>query len=101
MKNFVLALIVALGLGFAASGATVAAPIAGAPIAQAASALSDAGIQQVWYDRYGRWHPNRPVVRRAPVVVVPPVVVAPRYVAPRCRSVRVCGPRGCYWQRRC
>lgn len=104
MKNFVLAFIVALGLGLAASSASVAAPIAAAPIGQAASTHADDGIQRVWYDRFGVWHPNRPI-RRAPIVVAPPIYVAPPVVVvprvPVCRSVRVCGPRGCYWTRRC
>jgi hypothetical protein len=94
MKHIGLALIIALGLWFAAAPDVSAAPTAGAPIAQSAEAAND--LLQVWYDRYGRWHPNRRVYVAPPVYVVPPVVVAPI-----CRSVRVCDLRGCFWRRRC
>jgi hypothetical protein len=102
MKRLVFALMLALGLGLAASGNTVAAPIAGAPIAQAASTLSDDGVQQVWYDQWGRWHPNRRrVYVRPPVVVAPPVYFAPRRVVPVCRQVWVCNRGICGWRTRC
>jgi hypothetical protein len=101
MRNIVFAFLIALGLGMAASGSSIAAPISGAPIAQAANTLAADGIQQVWYDRYGRWHPNRPVVRGPVFVVPPPVVVVPRR-APVCRQVWVCNSRRvCSWRTRC
>jgi hypothetical protein len=83
MKTFVLATLVAMTIGVFGATPSSAAPASGAPLAAAAGEIG--GATQVWYDRYGRWHPNRPVYRRAPV----------------CRTVRVCGPRGCYWKRRC
>ena len=87
MKRIVLAAaLTALTLGSFNSTAS-AAPASGAPIANAAGSLD--GVQQVYWDRWGRWHPNRRVI------VVPPLI------GPVCRSVRVCGWRGCYWTRRC
>jgi hypothetical protein len=102
MRPIVFALMIALGLGLVASGNTVAAPVAGAPIAQAAEAVSDGSLQQVWYDQWGRWHPNRPrVYARPPVVVAPPVYVVPRRVVPVCRQVWVCSRGICGWRTRC
>ena len=83
MKSLVLAVLVAMTLGILSATPSSAAPASGAPLAAAAGEAS--GVTQVWYDRYGRWHPNRPVYRRGPA----------------CRTVRICGPRGCYWKRRC
>ncbi|MGZ3409827.1 MAG: hypothetical protein ACXWJW_11310 [Xanthobacteraceae bacterium] len=97
MKRVGLGLIFAIGLGLAVMPAASAAPISAAPIAQSATALDQ--VQHVWYDRFGVWHPNRrAVIVAPPVYVVPPVVVAPA-----CRRTRVwvCGPRGCFWERRC
>jgi hypothetical protein len=88
MKKTILgAAFVALTLGSLTTGA-FAAPASGAPIANAAGSLD--AVQQVWVDRWGRWHPNR----RA-IIVRPPVI------GPACRSVRICDWRGCYWTRRC
>jgi hypothetical protein len=87
MKSVALALIVAIGLGLAASSAASAAPASGAPLAAAAGSLDN--VDRVWFDRFGRWHPNRRVL------------IAPRLI-PACRTVRVCGPRGrCWLERRC
>jgi hypothetical protein len=94
MKRIGLGLIFAIGLAIMAMSAASAAPMSGAPIAQSAASLDQ--IEQVWYDRFGRWHPNRRTLGVAPLYVVPRVFV------PVCRSVWVCGPRGhCWWQRRC
>jgi hypothetical protein len=98
MKRFGLGLIIALGLilGIGGFQQASAAPISGAPIAQSAAALNQ--VEHVWYDRFGVWHPNR----RGAVIVAPPVYVAPPVVvAPVCGRVWVCGPRGCFWKRRC
>jgi hypothetical protein len=88
MKALLCAALVAMAIGTIGLSSASAAPASGAPLANAAGTLD--GIQQVWYDRYGRWHPNRP---RAYYV--------PRPFIPRCRTVRVCSYRGCYWTRRC
>jgi hypothetical protein len=91
MKQIGLALTFALGIWFAAPPAASAAPAAGAAIAQAAGKLDN--IEHVWFDRFGRWHPNRPFVR-APLYVAP--------VLPVCRTVQVCNRWGrCWWRRRC
>jgi hypothetical protein len=87
MKTFVAALLIPIGVGAIAVPHASAAPASPAAIGNAAVSLD--GVQQVWWDRWGRWHPNRRYYG------------PPAYVAPRCRSVRVCGPRGCWWQRRC
>ena len=85
MKAILCAGLVALAFGTISVSTASAAPASGVPLANAAGGLD--GIQQVWYDRYGRWHPNR---RRA--YVRPPV----------CRTVRVCNSWGhCRWTRRC
>jgi len=88
MKALLCAALVAMAIGTIASTSASAAPASGAPLANAAGTAD--GLQQVWYDRYGRWHPNRP---RAYFV--------PRPILPVCRSVRVCNWRGCFWTRRC
>jgi hypothetical protein len=88
MKALLGAVLVATAVGMIGMTGASAAPASGAPLATAAGALD--GLQQVWYDRYGRWHPNRP---RAYYV--------PRPIVPVCRSVRICNWRGCYWTRRC
>jgi hypothetical protein len=83
MKTFVLATLVAMTFGLLGATPSSAAPASGAPLAAAAGEIGCA--TQVWFDRYGRWHPKRPVYRRAAVF----------------RTFRICGPRGCYWKRRC
>jgi hypothetical protein len=88
MKALIFAVLVAMTVGFFGATESQAAPASGAPLAQAAGETS--GVQQVWYDRFGRWHPNRPVYR-APML----------RRGPACRTVRVCGPYRCTWQRRC
>jgi hypothetical protein len=88
MKALMSAVLIATAIGIIGASGAAAAPASGAAIAGAAGTID--GLQQVWYDRYGRWHPNRP---RAYYV--------PRPVVPVCRSVRVCNWRGCYWTRRC
>ena len=87
MKALVIALFAMAGIGLAGLSAASAAPASGPGIAAATSEIGH--LQPVWWDRYGRWHPNR-------VYVGPPP-----YYAPACRSVRICGPYGCYWRRRC
>jgi hypothetical protein len=82
MKKIVLGALVATTVGLFGASVASAAPMSGAPIAQPAGETS--GVTQVWYDRFGRWHPNRGY-RRGPV----------------CRTTRVCGPRGCFVRRRC
>ena len=82
MKTLVLAILVATTVGILGATPSSAAPASGAPLAQAAGETT--GVQQVWYDRYGRWHPNRRVV-----------------IGPACRTVRVCGRYRCTWVRRC
>lgn len=82
MKTLILTILVAMTVGILGATPSSATPASGAPLAQAAGETS--GVTQVWYDRYGRWHPNRRVYR-----------------GPVCRSVRVCGPWGCTWKRRC
>ncbi len=81
------ALVAALATGTIGLSSATAAPASAAPLAGAAASID--GIQQAWYDRYGRWHRSRP--RYVPRYVRPPV----------CRSVRVCNPWGCHWTRRC
>jgi len=88
MKTLILATLVAMTVGLFGATPSSAAPASGAPLAAAAGEIG--GATQVWYDRYGRWHPNRP---RAYFV--------PRPILPVCRSVRVCNWRGCFWTRRC
>ena len=82
MKTLILAILVAITVGILGATPSSAAPVSGAPLAQAAGETS--GVQQVWYDRYGRWHPNRRAFR-----------------GPACRTVRVCGRYRCTWVRRC
>jgi hypothetical protein len=82
MKALILAGLVAVTVGAFSVSTASAAPASGAPLAQAAGETN--GVQQVWYDRFGRWHPNGGY-RRGPV----------------CRTVRTCGPRGCFVRRRC
>lgn len=89
MKALLGAALVAMAIGTIGLSSASAAPASGAPLANAAGGTLD-GMQHVWYDRYGRWHPNRP---RAYYV--------PRHVVPLCRTVRICNWRGCYWTRRC
>ncbi len=89
MKALILAVLVAMTVGLFGATPSSAAPASGAPLAQAAGDIT--GVQQVWYDRYGRWHPNRRVMRPAPFYRRGPV----------CRTVRVCGPYRCSWVRRC
>jgi hypothetical protein len=100
MKRAGIGLILASGLVFGLGSVPAsAAPISAAPIAQAAEAAGS-GVEHVWYDRFGVWHPNRrAVIVAPPVYVAPPVVVAPR--APVCARTWVCGPRGCAWRTRC
>jgi hypothetical protein len=86
MRSIILASVVAAGFGILGATPSLAAPANATPLTQAAGDVT--GMQQIWYDRYGRWHPNRPVYR-------------PAYRRPACRSVRVCGPYGCTWRRRC
>jgi hypothetical protein len=82
MKAILCAALVAMAVGTISVSTASATPAAGAPIANGANALD--GIQQAWYDRWGRWHPNRPRFR------------------PVCRTVRVCNRWGrCTWTRRC
>ncbi len=89
MKNFVVAVIIALGLGATAVSAVSAAPAAGGPLAQAAG--ENSGIEKVWFDRFGVWHPNRARYIAPPVVVVP-----------ACRMVQVCNRWGrCWMKQRC
>jgi len=83
MKTFILATLFALAVGLLGATPSSAAPASGAPLAAAAGEIG--GATQVWYDRFGRWHPNRPAFRRAPA----------------CRTVRVCGRYRCSWVRRC
>jgi len=84
MKVFMCAAVVAMAIGTIGVSNASAAPASGAPIAGAAGTLD--GIQQAWYDRYGRWHRNRRHYVRPPV----------------CRTVRVCDHWGhCRWTRRC
>lgn len=87
MKALLCAGLVAMAIGTIGLSSASAAPASGAPLVNAAGAID--GVQQVWYDRFGRWHPNRPRM------------FVPRGVGPVCRSVRVCDWRGCYWTRRC
>lgn len=86
MKTLFIALLALAAIGLAGLSEASAAPASGAGIGAATSAIGD--LQPVWWDRYGRWHPNR-------------AYVGPPRIAPVCRSVRVCGTRGCYWRRRC
>jgi len=83
MKKIVLGACVAVAVGLFGGSIASAAPVSGGPIAHAAGEAGS--VVQVWYDRYGRWHPNRRAYRRGPV----------------CRTSRVCGPRGCFVRRRC
>lgn len=87
MKALLCAGLVAMTIGTIDLTSASAAPASGSPLVNAAGTLD--GVQQVWYDRFGRWHPNRPRV------------FMPRRVVPMCRSVRICDWRGCYWTRRC
>ncbi|HEY4775041.1 MAG TPA: hypothetical protein VIH40_09495 [Xanthobacteraceae bacterium] len=94
MKALLTAALVALSVGLIDPSTAVAAPASGTALAQVAAAAD--GLTLAWWDRYGRWHPDRRVVRR-PYMAVPPYVVVPR-----CRTVRVCNAFGrCWWQRRC
>jgi hypothetical protein len=88
MKALICAALVVAAIGTIAGSSATAAPASGTPLAAATGGLD--GVQQVWYDRYGRWHPSRPRT-----------YYVPRPVVPVCRSVRVCNWRGCYWTRRC
>ena len=83
MKAIVLAVLVAMIVAMIGFSPSSAAPASGASIAQAAGETS--GVQQVWWDRFGRWHPNRRVFIPGPI----------------CRTVRVCGRFRCGWVRRC
>lgn len=89
MKALILAGLVAISVSALGVTAASAAPASGAPLAAAAGETS--GTQQVRYDRHRRWHPDRRHVRRGAFVRRGPV----------CRSVRTCGPRGCYVRRIC
>jgi hypothetical protein len=82
MKTLIFATLVAMTVGLLGATPSSAAPASGAPLAAAAGEIG--GATQVWYDRYGRWHPNRRVYR-----------------GPACRTVRVCGRYRCSWVRRC
>jgi len=88
LKTLFIALVALIGIGLVGMPNVSAAPASGAAIGAAATAIG--GVQPVWWDRFGRWHPNR----RA--------YVGPPVFAPACRSVRVCGRWGrCWWTRRC
>jgi hypothetical protein len=90
MKHLGLALILAAGLGLAAVSAASAAPMAGGPVSHAAGTLNN--VDQVWFDRFGKWHPDRGRMYGAPVMV-----------APACRMVQVCNRWGtrCWMKQRC
>jgi hypothetical protein len=95
IATFALLLAMALGLGLGLNGTASAAPINGPAIGNAAASLD--GVQKVWWDQWGRWHPDRPVY------VAPPVYIAPPVIGPVCRTVRVCNRSGtrCWRERRC
>ncbi len=85
MKTFLVAALIALGVGLIGAPNASAAPASPAAIADAAAAGN--AVQQVWWDRYGRWHPNRRIYR------------GPAFIAPRCAPVRVCNRWGRCWVR--
>ena len=87
MKALLIALLALISIGIVGVRDVSAAPANGAGINAAAATIG--GVQPVWWDRFGRWHPNR-------------VYVGPPVFAPACRTVRVCGRWGrCWWTRRC
>jgi hypothetical protein len=90
MRKVLLAMLVVAGLGLLTPSGSSAAPISGS----AFNAETNASLLD-------RVHcvPGWPHHRRGWDGCYRPGFVAP--VVPVCRSVRVCGPRGCWWRRRC
>jgi hypothetical protein len=83
MRTILFAMFMAAGMGLSAS-AVSAAPASPSPIGEAATTMS--GVQQVWYDRWGRWHPG-------------PRWGGPRWGGPRWGGpacVRRCNPYRCW-----
>ena len=56
MRKVLFATLVVAGFGLMSASAASAAPVNATPIGDAATATS--GVQKVWWDRWGRWHPN-------------------------------------------
>jgi len=81
MKKVLIAAFICVGFAFAAASTASAAPANSSAIS---NGQNFQGLERVWYDRYGRWHPNRYY-----------------YHGPYCRSVRVCNAFHCWWTRRC
>jgi len=56
MRTVLFASLVAAGIGLVGATAASAAPINATPIGDAVT--TNSGVQKVWWDRWGRWHPN-------------------------------------------
>lgn len=72
MRTVLFATLLAAGIGLVGASAVSAAPVNATPIGDAAT--TNSGVQKVWWDRWGNWHPN--------------------WGGPRC--YRRCGPYRCW-----
>lgn len=94
MRKVFLAMLVILGIGLLAPSGSSAAPVNGSAMSSATQATMLDKVHCV---------PGWPHHRRGWDGCYRPGLVAPvvPLVTPVCRSVRVCGPRGCWWRRQC
>jgi hypothetical protein len=91
MRKVLLAMLFILGVGLLAPANLSAAPLNGSAIntATQATLLDQVHCVPGWPHHRRGWDG---CARRG-------VIIAP--VVPVCRPVRICGPRGCFWRRRC